>query len=79
MLDLDKVKVANPPLLANCEPLGNVLIIQEDNCCPEILDDNVDGGVITFFFSEPQHIKSIGLLDVHYESCLSSCLLSRGQ
>lgn len=45
---------------ANCEPLGNVLIIQEDNRRPEIPDDNVDGGVITFIFSEPWHIKSIG-------------------
>jgi hypothetical protein len=35
---------------ANCDPLGNVLIIQEPGSdCP---DDNVDGGMIVFDFFE---------------------------
>lgn len=55
---------------ANCEPLGNVLIIQEQNDRLDIPDDNVDGGVITFHFEKPVRVKKIGLLDIDYESFL---------
>jgi len=55
----------------NCEPLGNVLIVQEPGSdCP---DDNVDGGIITFGFSYPdgQYVKEIGLIDIDYKSSIS--------
>lgn len=57
---------------ANCEPLGNVLIIQEPNDNVQIPDDNVDGGVITFRFenAHPVRVKSIGLHDIDYKSFL---------
>ena len=49
----------------NCEPLGNVLIIQEpDAPCP---DDNQDGGVIIFDFFEPaQVVYEMHFLDIDY-------------
>ena len=56
---------------ANCEPLGNVLIIQEENTRPDIPDDNVDGGIITFHFDKPQRVAKIGLLDIDYKSFLT--------
>lgn len=49
---------------ANCEPLGNVLIIQEENDDLDIPDDNRDGGTIAFDFSEDtMYVKEIGFLD----------------
>jgi hypothetical protein len=53
----------------NCNPLGNVLIIQEPGeSCP---DDNVDGGVIEFQFDPPaEYVKNIGLLDVDYATVI---------
>jgi hypothetical protein len=53
----------------NCEPLGNILIIQEDNsgnrCGNEIPDDNQDGGVITIDFSPPaEAIYELSFLDI---------------
>ena len=53
----------------NCNPLGNVLIVQEpDQPCP---DDNVDGGVIKFEFDPPvDYVKDIGLLDVDYATVI---------
>ena len=49
----------------NCDPLGNVLIIQEpssDHTCP---DDNQDGGMIVFEFVEPAEIVyAMGFLDI---------------
>lgn len=55
----------------NCEPLGNVLIIQEDNDHPEVPDDNVDGGTMTFKFDDPVRVTKIGLLDIDYKSYLT--------
>ena len=56
----------------NGEPLGNVLIIQEDNEYPDIPDDNVDGGTITFDFSgnEAKFVAKMGLLDVDYKTTI---------
>ena len=49
----------------NCEPLGNVLIIQENNQCPEIPDDNEQGGEITLDFNPmAKFVYDIGLLDM---------------
>ena len=49
----------------NCDPLGNVLIIQEpdsDHTCP---DDSRDGGMIVFDFVEPAEIVyAMGFLDI---------------
>lgn len=54
----------------NCEPLGNVLVIQEPGT-NGIPDDNVDGGLITFTFSPvAEYVKEIGLLDVDYETTI---------
>ena len=50
----------------NCEPLGNVLIVQEPGeDCP---DDNGDGGLITLDFPAEggNYVYEIGLLDVDY-------------
>ena len=56
---------------ANCEFLGNVLIIQEDNDDKTIPDDNVDGGEIEFRFSNAgQTVYEIGLLDVDCETSI---------
>jgi hypothetical protein len=52
----------------NCEPLGNVLIVQEPGeDCP---DDNGEGGLITFDFpfGTGQYVKELGLLDVDYDT-----------
>jgi len=54
----------------NCEPLGNLLIIQEPGSpCP---DDNVNGGIITLDFPYPwgQYVDSIGLVDIDYASSI---------
>ena len=56
---------------ANCKPLGNVLIIQEDNDRPDIPDDNVNGGVITFHFDKTLKGTKMGLLDIDYKSFIS--------
>jgi hypothetical protein len=54
----------------NCNPLGNILIIQEDNRdnrCGEIPDDNQNGGVITVDFSTvAEEVYSLTLLDIDY-------------
>ena len=56
----------------NCDPLGNVLIIQENNKKPEIPDDNVDGGMIRFIFTEPlEYVYEMGLIDIDYESSIT--------
>ena len=54
----------------NCDPLGNVLIVQEPGAdCP---DDNVDGGMIIFDFEVPAEIVySMGILDIDYASSLT--------
>jgi hypothetical protein len=47
---------------ANCNALGNVLIVQDsDTSVPE---DNEPGGNLVFIFSPPRTILSIGLLNV---------------
>ena len=57
---------------ANCDFLGNVLIIQEDNDNTDIPDDNVDGGSITFDFIEAaQEVYEIGLLDIDYAASIT--------
>lgn len=49
----------------NCEPLGNVLIIQEDNSETNIPDDNASGGTIVFdFVVEAVSVNEIGILDL---------------
>ena len=56
----------------NCDPLGNVLIIQENNKKPEIPDDNVDGGTITFTFMQTvEYVYAFGIIDVDYESSMT--------
>jgi hypothetical protein len=50
----------------NCEPLGNVLIVQEPGeSCP---DDNVDGGIINIVFpaTNGQYVYELGMSDVNY-------------
>lgn len=51
----------------NCEPLGNVLIIQEEDA--PIPDDNFQGGMIVFDFAEPvKYVSAMGFLDVDEEA-----------
>ena len=50
----------------NCDPLGNVLIIQEEDV--DIPDDNFQGGMIVFDFADPvEFVYGIGFLDVDEE------------
>ena len=49
----------------NCEPLGNVLIIQQLDVA--IPNDNVDGGEIVFdFFTPAKMVYTMGFLDIDY-------------
>jgi hypothetical protein len=50
----------------NCNPLGNVLIIQEPGV--DVPDDNRNGGIITLDFplEGGQYVDEIGLLDIDY-------------
>ena len=52
----------------NCEPLGNVLIVQEKNV--DVPDDNKEGGILTIDFPTEggQYVYNIGLLDIDYET-----------
>ena len=50
---------------ANCDPLGNVLIIQEPSADPDCPDDNKEGGMIIFDFVEPAVlVYEMGFLDI---------------
>lgn len=49
-----------------CIPLGNVLIIQEDNGYEAQPDDNLFGGVMSFDFLPPVDEIEIELLDIDY-------------
>jgi hypothetical protein len=62
----DEPKLGNRGV--NCEPQGNVLITQDDNDNPNIPDDNINGGTITFDFFEPggRYVYEMGLLDIDY-------------
>jgi hypothetical protein len=46
----------------NCKALGNILIIQKQNS--ENIDDVHDGGNITFTFTSPAEVNTVGILDV---------------
>jgi hypothetical protein len=49
----------------NCEPLGNVLIIQEQNEDTSIPDDEARGGNITINFAEPiVEVYELGMMDI---------------
>jgi len=52
----------------NCDPLGNVLIIQEPGV--DVPDDNRKGGIINldFPFKGGQYVYEIGLLDIDYDT-----------
>ncbi len=54
----------------NCNPLGNVLIVQEKGV--DVPDDNKDGGLLTIDFPAEggQDVFNIGLLDIDYETSL---------
>ena len=55
---------------ANCEPLGNLLIIQEKNNKMNIPDDNVDGGEIYFEFTKEVNVFEMGFLDIDYAASI---------
>jgi hypothetical protein len=46
----------------NCEPLGNVLIIQESNTLTP--EGNAGGGTINFDFVHPANVREIAILDI---------------
>lgn len=48
----------------NCDPQGNVLIIQESN--KRWSDDNIFGGTFYFEFKYPVYLKQLGLFDIDY-------------
>ena len=56
---------------ANCEFLGNVLIVQSSDKTITIPDDNVDGGSILFEFKTPVLFESLGLLDIDYATSIT--------
>jgi hypothetical protein len=56
----------------NCNPLGNVLIIQNEDPKITIPDDNVNGGTIIFDFNgEAEYVGDIGLLDIDRETSIT--------
>jgi hypothetical protein len=50
--------------IANCEPLGNLLIIQNENKTVDNPNDSAFGGCLVFTFIDPVDLINIGLLDV---------------
>lgn len=54
----------------NCNPLGNVLIIQNSDESITIPDDNKNGGSIIFEFEEAVRFESLGLLDIDYKTSI---------
>jgi hypothetical protein len=60
----------------NCNPLGNVLIVQDsiETC----LSDNKEGGHMEFEFNPPvKYMKNIGLFDVDYESIVQTLFIDK--
>ena len=56
----------------NCDPLGNVLIVQNSDASITIPDDSVDGGSILFdFAADVSYVSEIGLLDIDYETMIT--------
>jgi len=56
----------------NCVPLGNVLIIQEDNADTSIPDDKGSGGTILFdFVKQAAFVYEIGFLDFPVKAALT--------
>mmetsp|Transcript_6501 Transcript_6501/g.9863 ORF Transcript_6501/g.9863 Transcript_6501/m.9863 type:complete len:632 (-) Transcript_6501:205-2100(-) len=61
---------------SNCEPQGNVLIIQESNkSCP---DDTGDGGELLFEFTEATDVNFATLLDVDFSENTPEFYLTYG-
>ena len=48
----------------NCEPLGNLLIIQDPRRPPSPANDSPFGGCFTFEFVNPVDMENLGLLDL---------------
>jgi hypothetical protein len=48
----------------NCEPLGNLLIIQNESMDPSIPNDSANGGCFVFEFSQPVTLLNFGILDI---------------
>lgn len=48
----------------NCDPLGNLIIIQNDKIDPSKPNDSPHGGCIYFDFAFPVLLKNLGLLDI---------------
>jgi hypothetical protein len=55
----------------NCNPLGNVLIIQNSDSSVTIPDDIVRGGTIFFDFKDEPYVYEIGLLDMDYDASVT--------
>lgn len=49
-------------MYSNCVPLGNVLIVQEENKVQP--DDNGRGGTLKFLFASPTEVATIAILDI---------------
>jgi hypothetical protein len=48
----------------NCETLGNLLIIQNENMDPSIPNDSANGGCFVFEFVQPVTLLNFGILDI---------------
>lgn len=56
----------------NCDPLGLVLIIQNEDDTITVPDDNVNGGSIVLdFTTDVPYIAEIGLLDIDYDASIT--------
>lgn len=56
----------------NCDPLGNVLIVQSSDESITIPDDAVGGGSILIdFTTDVSYVGEIGLLDIDYETMIT--------
>ena len=60
----------------NCDPLGNVLIIQELNADMSVPDDQAGGGTITMNFAEPiAYVYELGLMDIETYEPPTTCFV----
>jgi hypothetical protein len=48
----------------NCEPQGNLLIIQNENLDASIPNDSAHGGCLVFDFTQPMNLINFAILDI---------------
>lgn len=73
-IKVNGTRVENP--YNNCAPLGNLLIIQNENIATEEPNDSPNGGCMYFtFFGRAVSLNGIGLLDIEEGATISVSLM----